>query len=106
CLRVNHGANTMADAFTIAQHRTLVARKPHQINPSRIGQKNCGCPSCYQDRTLLKCEHPGNFVETAKRLVNSTLPKWNPTTPNVDLGEELALSEEKRELNNQPIEVD
>jgi hypothetical protein len=79
-------------------------RKPHQVNPSGIGRKNCGCPLCYQDRTLSGCEHPRQCIETAKMLIDSILP--NPTTSNLDLCAQLALTEEEREQNKQPIQVD
>ncbi|KAJ6451178.1 hypothetical protein C8R45DRAFT_848574 [Mycena sanguinolenta] len=53
CLRLIHRVRTVGDTTTIANRRTLVTRKPHQVNPSGIGRKNCGCPY------LLGCQHPG-----------------------------------------------
>jgi hypothetical protein len=84
----------------------MAVRKPHQVNPSGISRKDCGCPACHQDRTLLDCKHPGQCIETAKMLINSILPKWNPTMPNFDLCKELALTAEEREQNEKPIECD
>jgi hypothetical protein len=52
CLRLNHKVRTVQDTLTIATRRTTNLRKPHQINPG-IGRKNCGCPLCLRDRTLL-----------------------------------------------------
>ncbi|KAJ7809341.1 hypothetical protein B0H14DRAFT_2379808 [Mycena olivaceomarginata] len=91
CLRVKHNVRSVRD--------TTVARKPHQVNPSGIGRKNCGCPSCYQDRSLFSCVHPGQCIETAKMLIDSILPKWNPNMPNHDLCDDLALTDEEPELN-------
>ncbi|KAJ7133118.1 hypothetical protein C8R44DRAFT_611585, partial [Mycena epipterygia] len=77
---------------------------------SGIGRKNCGCPPCSRDRTQFGCEHPGECIETAKILIDSIFAsifaKWNPTVPNLDLCEELALTDEEREYNKQPIETD
>jgi hypothetical protein len=105
CLRLNHQAQSVEDILTIARRRTIVTRKPHQVNPSGIGRKNCGCPLCYQDRTLLGCNHPGQCIETAKILVDSILAKWNPTMPNLDLCQELALTDDEMRWNSQPIET-
>jgi hypothetical protein len=106
CLRLNHQVRTVGDTLAIANRRTTVIRKPHQLNPSGIGRKNCGCPACQRDRTLCGCEHPGNCIETAKILIDSILPKWNPTAPNLDLNEELALSDEELKANEQSIGCD
>jgi hypothetical protein len=105
CLRLNHQAQSVEDILTIARRRTTVTRKPHQVNPSGIGRKNCGCPLCYQDRTLLGCKHPGQCIETARILVDSILAKWNPTMPNLDLCQELALTDDEKRWNSQPIET-
>ncbi|KAJ7334599.1 hypothetical protein DFH08DRAFT_623276, partial [Mycena albidolilacea] len=84
----------------------VVPRKPHQVNPSGISRKNCGCPSCYQDQTLVGCEHPGRCIDATRLLVDCLLPKWNPSMPNVDLTDELALTNNEHELNNRTIETD
>jgi hypothetical protein len=39
-------------------------------------------------------------------LIDSILPKWNPTMPNLDLCDEFALTEEELQWNEQPIETD
>ncbi|KAJ6474865.1 hypothetical protein C8R45DRAFT_834689, partial [Mycena sanguinolenta] len=106
CLRQKHGVQLVSDAREIAARCTTVARKPHQVNPPGIGRKNCGCPSCYQDRTVLGCDHPGQCVETAKMLINSILPKWNPDMPNGDLCDDLALTDEEHALNGRPLQAD
>ncbi|KAJ7760867.1 hypothetical protein DFH07DRAFT_740445 [Mycena maculata] len=69
-------------------------RKPHTVNSSGIGRKNCGCVLCYRDRTQLDCAHPGKCIETAKMLIDSIFAKWNPAIPDLDLCEELSLTEE------------
>ncbi|KAJ7856320.1 hypothetical protein B0H13DRAFT_1641529, partial [Mycena leptocephala] len=97
CLRLNHGVRIVRDALTIASRKTVITRKPHIVNPSRIGRMKCGCPSCHQDRTILGCKNPGQCIETAKMLINSILPKWNPTIDNLDLNQELALTNEELE---------
>ncbi|KAF8214451.1 hypothetical protein K438DRAFT_1801426 [Mycena galopus ATCC 62051] len=63
-----------ANPWELFQYTTL-KHPPLMASPS----KNCGRPRCHQDRTLFGCEHPGQCVETAKMLINSILPKWNPT---------------------------
>jgi hypothetical protein len=106
CLRLKHQVRTVDDTLTIATRRTIVAGKPHQINPPGIGQKNCGCPLCHRDRTQLSCKHPGECIDTAKILIDSILPKWNPTLPNPDLCEQLALTADEQESNRLPITID
>ena len=71
-----------------------------------IGRKNCGCSLCHQDRILFGCENPGQCVETAKMLIGSILAKWNPTTENLDLSEELMLTDEELQLNEQALGTD
>jgi hypothetical protein len=39
-------------------------------------------------------------------LIDSILPKWNPTAPNLDFCEELALTDKELECNKKPIETD
>jgi hypothetical protein len=39
-------------------------------------------------------------------LIDSILPKWNPTVPNPDLCKQLALTDEEQECNNLPITAD
>jgi hypothetical protein len=106
CLRLNHRVQLVEEALIIARRRTTVLRKPHRVNPSGIGCKNCGCPGCYQDRTLLNCKHPGQCIETAKMLIDSIPPKWNPTSRNLNLSDELALTDEEQQGNNSPIQPD
>ncbi|KAJ7825628.1 hypothetical protein B0H14DRAFT_2232639, partial [Mycena olivaceomarginata] len=67
---------------------------------------NCGCLLCYRDRTELGCEHPGHCIETAKMLIESILPKWNPEAPSLDLCDELCLTEQEREWNKKSIQTD
>jgi hypothetical protein len=38
--------------------------------------------------------------------IDSILPKLNPTIPNFDLCEKLALTDEELELNNKAVEYD
>jgi hypothetical protein len=38
-------------------------------------------------------------------LINSVPAKWNPRIQNLDLSEELALTEEEQEVNNHPIQI-
>jgi hypothetical protein len=106
CLRLNHQVRTVDDILTIATRRTIVARKPHQINPSGIGRKNCGCPLCHRDRKQLSCKHPGECIDTAKILIDRILPKWNPTLSNPALCEQLALTADEQESNGLPIIID
>jgi hypothetical protein len=106
CLRLNHRIRIVEDTLNIANRRTVVIRKPHQVNPSGIGRKNCGCPLCSQDRSKLGCENPGQCIETAKMLLNCIFPKWNPTTDDSDLRDELALTPDEMEGNEMPLEAD
>jgi hypothetical protein len=106
CLRLNHGVRKVADTLIIANPKSLIARKPHQVSPSGIGRKNCGCPSCYCDRHELGCDHPGECIETAKILIHSLSAKWNPTMQNLDLCEDLSLTDEEREGNKLLGETD
>ncbi|KAJ6507062.1 hypothetical protein C8R45DRAFT_816779, partial [Mycena sanguinolenta] len=92
CLRLNHQVRDVRDALIIADRKTVVARKPHQINPSGTGRKNCGCPACSKDRSQQGCKYPGECIETAKMLINSIFPKWHPTLENFDMHEEVALT--------------
>ncbi|KAJ7260802.1 hypothetical protein C8J57DRAFT_996828, partial [Mycena rebaudengoi] len=52
------------------------------------------------------CEHPGECIETAKILLDSIMPKWNPTLENLDLCNELALTNEEIEGNECSRETD
>src|ERR1700761_945902 len=90
----------------IAHRRTIVARKPHQQNPSGIGRKNCACPPCHKDRTQLGCENPGKCILVAQMLLNSIHPKWNPTMDNHDLCCELALTEDEQHMNKKALQDD
>jgi hypothetical protein len=60
CLRLNYGIQIVRDALTIANRRTALIRNPQVLNPSGIGRKNCGCPSCYHDRMQLACKIQDN----------------------------------------------
>jgi hypothetical protein len=39
-------------------------------------------------------------------LIDSITPKWNPTIPSLDLGDELALTNEEGQLNKMSIDTD
>jgi hypothetical protein len=39
-------------------------------------------------------------------LIDSILPKWNPTVSNHDLCDKLALTDEELQYNEQPIQTD
>lgn len=39
-------------------------------------------------------------------LVGSILPKWNPTMENLDLSEELMLTDQELQLNEQALDTD
>jgi hypothetical protein len=39
-------------------------------------------------------------------LIDCIVPKWNPTAPNLDLSDNLALSEEELEWNQKSMETD
>ncbi|KAJ7237091.1 hypothetical protein C8J57DRAFT_1087804, partial [Mycena rebaudengoi] len=106
CLRLNHNVRTVHDTLIIATRTVVTMRKSHQVNPSGIGRKNCGCTLCYRDRTRLGCEHPGECIETAKILLDSIIPKCNPTLENPHLCDELALTNEEIEGNKCPRETD
>ncbi|KAJ7248085.1 hypothetical protein C8J57DRAFT_996605, partial [Mycena rebaudengoi] len=106
CLRLNHNVQTVHDTLIIATRTMVATRKPRQVNPSGIGRKNCGCTLCHRDRTQRGCEHPGECIETAKILLDSIMPKWNPTLENPDLCNELALTNEEIEGNKCSRETD
>ncbi|KAJ7758879.1 hypothetical protein DFH07DRAFT_741475 [Mycena maculata] len=95
CLGINHQVRTVQDTFIIATRQMTNVRKPHPVNSSGIGHRNCGCALCYRDRTQLDCAHPGKCIETAKILIDRIFAKWNPAIPNPDLCEELSLTEEE-----------
>ncbi|KAJ7271786.1 hypothetical protein C8J57DRAFT_1064925, partial [Mycena rebaudengoi] len=61
---------------------------------------------CYHDRAQLGCELPGECIETARILLDSIMPKWNPTVPSPDLCDELELTAMEREENTCPRESD
>ncbi|KAK7045288.1 hypothetical protein R3P38DRAFT_2490321, partial [Favolaschia claudopus] len=103
CLRLKHGIQTVEQTLMLASRRTVVANRPHSINPSGIARQNCACPSCRRDRNELGCTNPGICIETAKMLMNCICPKWNPTTPS---GTTSALHENEITLNKTPIEID
>jgi hypothetical protein len=103
CLRLNHKVRTVHEALIIATRRTTVSRKPHTVNPSGIGRKNCGCPLCQRDRNEFNCEHPGKCIETAKMFIDCLTQKWNPT---IDLCEDLALTNAELEANETAIQTD
>jgi hypothetical protein len=60
-----------------------------------------------QDRNnyAVGCDHPGECIETAKILIDSLSAKWNPTMQNLDLCEDLSLTDEEREGNKLPVET-
>ncbi|KAJ6506347.1 hypothetical protein C8R47DRAFT_1192275 [Mycena vitilis] len=93
CLRHNHQTQTVADILIIADRKTTIANRPHLVNPSGIGRKNCGCPPCRRDRIEFGCTNPGECVEAARGLIGCIHPKWNPLLGNQDLDEELALTD-------------
>ena len=101
CLRSNHHVRLVDDVLTIATRRTVIAQKPHRLNSSGLSRQNCACPSCQRDRVELGCQHPGKCIDTAKILINSIHPKWNPTVDNPC--DNWSLTPEEMELNSQPI---
>ncbi|KAK7006665.1 hypothetical protein R3P38DRAFT_2479017, partial [Favolaschia claudopus] len=103
CLWENHRIKTVEDTLTISSRRTVVARKPHTLNPSGVSRQNCGCRLCQRDRNELRCKNPGVCIETAKMLINSISTKLNPL---IESGETLSLTEEEQDLNNSTIESD
>ncbi|KAJ7672967.1 hypothetical protein DFH06DRAFT_979163, partial [Mycena polygramma] len=106
CLRINHDVRTVRDALTIATRKTTVARRPHTVNPSGIGRKNCGCPPCNRDRNELDCPNPGKCVDTAKTLIDCIMPKWNPSIPVPDLCNDINLTAEELHANQHEIKAD
>jgi hypothetical protein len=105
-LRNQHKVRTVKDALIIATSRTTVTRRPHIINPiSGIARKNCGCPSCNEDRNELDCVHPGKCIETAQTLIDCIMPKWNPLAPTADLCDKLKLRADELEANQCEIEI-
>ncbi|KAJ7502099.1 hypothetical protein B0H11DRAFT_1713036 [Mycena galericulata] len=78
CLRLNHRTQNVGDIVDIARRKTTVPRRPHVVNPSGIGRRNCGCPPCRRDRSEYGCENPGHCVEAARALLDCIQPKWNP----------------------------
>jgi hypothetical protein len=54
----------------------------------------------------LDCKNPGKCIEMAKMLIDSILPKWNPTINNTDLEDELALTADEVELNSRPLQLE
>ncbi|KAJ6492705.1 hypothetical protein C8R47DRAFT_975515 [Mycena vitilis] len=100
CLRQNHQTRRVADILVIADRRTTIANRPHLVNPSGIGRKNCGCPPCRRDRIEYGCTNPGECVEAARGLIGCIQPKWNPLLGNQDLDEELALTDAETTANN------
>ncbi|KAJ7616662.1 hypothetical protein FB45DRAFT_678668, partial [Roridomyces roridus] len=77
CLQQKHRIRSVADIVRISQRRTTVPTKPHMINPSGIGRKNCGCPPCKYQRSTYGCKDSGECVEMAKALLACLYPKWN-----------------------------
>ncbi|KAJ6523758.1 hypothetical protein B0H19DRAFT_874301, partial [Mycena capillaripes] len=78
CLRHNHEVKSVGDVMAIADRRTVVANRPHLVNPSGIGRKNCACPPCRRDRIEFGCKNPGECVETARAFIDCIQPKWSP----------------------------
>jgi hypothetical protein len=79
CLRLIHQVRTVGDTITIAKRRTLVTRKPHQVNPIdlptyTVANMSCtkkrGCavpqpPSCVmQQPPFWHIERMGNCIES------------------------------------------
>jgi hypothetical protein len=52
------------------------------------------------------CKNPGQCIETAKMLIDSILPKWNPTIGNLDVNQELGLTNDELESNKKPLQTD
>ncbi|KAJ6506685.1 hypothetical protein C8R45DRAFT_755969, partial [Mycena sanguinolenta] len=100
CLRENHQIRDVGDIARIAHRKTTpLTRRPHKINDSGIGRKNCGCTECQHDRNELGCKNPGKCIAAAEIILEAIYPKWNPTRENGDLCEELALTPEEEERN-------
>ncbi|KAJ7429461.1 hypothetical protein B0H11DRAFT_1638390, partial [Mycena galericulata] len=100
CLRQNHQTRLVADVVKIAGRKTTVAARPHVVNPSGVGRRNCGCPLCRRDRNEYGCKNPGQCIDVAKELIECIQPKWNPFIANNDLCEELELSDAERARND------
>ncbi|KAJ7203988.1 hypothetical protein B0H12DRAFT_981870, partial [Mycena haematopus] len=77
CLRQCHQTHSVLDVWEIANRRTTNLNRPHLVNPSGIGRKNCGCSPCRRDRSEFGCKNPGACVEIAKALIDCIHPKWN-----------------------------
>ncbi|KAK7046865.1 hypothetical protein R3P38DRAFT_3346454 [Favolaschia claudopus] len=99
CLRQNHRVKTVLDILQIAHRTSTNYRRPHILNPSGVGRKNCGCPPCQRDRNEFHCRNPGECIETAKLILQCIPPKWNPEVENLDHCDTLALTEEEQLAN-------
>ncbi|KAK7059332.1 hypothetical protein R3P38DRAFT_2495776, partial [Favolaschia claudopus] len=99
CLRLDHEVCSVGELCTIARRATVVPRRPHMINPSGTGRKNCGCPACQHDRVEIGCENPGKCVEIAQVVLNSIHPKWNPLLINHDMCSRRVLLSRLSTLN-------
>ncbi|KAK1219895.1 hypothetical protein PQX77_017375 [Marasmius sp. AFHP31] len=71
CLRLRHGVTLVGDAVDIAARIN---------NTDHTRNKDCTCPACDSDRTIVQCDNPHRCAETAKTKLNELPNKWNPTS--------------------------
>ncbi|KAH7903929.1 hypothetical protein BJ138DRAFT_1107255 [Hygrophoropsis aurantiaca] len=83
CLRSKHNISTVGDLEKIANRND----RTHRV------RKNCNCEDCKADRDR-GCMNPYRCKKTARMIMASILPKWNPS---------ITITPPRRDLN--PNEV-
>ncbi|KAJ2914106.1 hypothetical protein MD484_g6326, partial [Candolleomyces efflorescens] len=87
----NHGTTvrclqTVHHIFTVGQLQDLVANFPHDKVPKPDQEEEedlCYCQRCEQMRAN-ECPDPTKCYETAKHVLKSLKPKWNPDLQTID----------------------
>ncbi|KAG2744933.1 hypothetical protein P692DRAFT_201721023, partial [Suillus brevipes Sb2] len=96
CLRENHDVRSVGETEIIATRQGIDHRE----------HRECPCAQCAQDRSR-RCRNPPKCIKSAKELMSSILPKWNPITcsPHYTLHispDQIPASEEAND-NNVPL---
>ncbi|KAH9830055.1 uncharacterized protein C8Q71DRAFT_691735, partial [Rhodofomes roseus] len=95
CLRMTHGATTVADITRIARHDTPIVMNDNSNDIS------CTCIDCASERRL-GCQDPLKCKDAARRLIRLLEQKWNPTIDSPNDG--LTLTKKRLDINAKAIE--